>query len=151
MAGGKTSGSDIGLLVLRVALGAIFVAHGVQKVTSEGGVGAFADFLASLNVPYPYPAAIVAISSEIAGGLLVVLGLFARIGALSLVGVMAVAIWKVHLPNGFFLKLSAEKPGPIPHGVEFNVALLAMALCIVLAGSGSISLVPSKPKPKKGA
>ena len=151
MAGGKASGADMGLLVLRVALGAIFIAHGIQKVTAEGGVGGFADWLASLNVPYAYPAAIAAVSSEIAGGLLVALGLFARIGALSLVGVMAVAIWKVHLPNGFFLKLSADKPGPLAHGVEFNVALLAMALCIVLAGSGAISLVPTKSKPKKGA
>jgi len=143
MAGGKNAGQDLGLLVLRLVLGGIFIAHGVQKLMGPG-VGGFSDFLASLQLPSPYPLAVATISAEIGGGLLVVLGIFPRIGAIALAAVMAVAIWKVHWPNGFFLPGEAAEKGPIKMGFEYNLALLGMALCILLAGAGRIGLFPKK-------
>jgi putative oxidoreductase len=147
MAGGKKTGVDAGLLVLRLALGGIFIAHGVSKVISPGGVNGFSDFVASLGLPGflpPYPLAVAAITAEIGGGLLVVLGLFARPAALALAVVMAVAIWKVHSKNGFWLAASAAKEGPIANGMEYCLALLSMALCIFFAGAGGISALPKK-------
>ena len=146
MAGGKKTGVDAGLLILRLALGGIFIAHGVTKVISPEGVKGFADFVASLGLPVvpAYPLAVAAVTAEIGGGLLVVLGLFARPAALALAVVMAVAIWKVHWANGFWLAGEATKEGKILNGMEYCVALLAMALCIVFAGAGSISALPKK-------
>ena len=151
MANGKSGGVDMGLLVLRLALGGIFIAHGVGKLLAPKGVQGFADFLASLSLPLVagnliYPLAVAVVSAEIGGGLLVILGLFARLGGLALAILMAVAIWKVHFANGFFLPLEAKGPGPIAQGYEYNVALLAMALCILLAGPGQIAFAP----PRKG-
>jgi putative oxidoreductase len=149
MAGGKNTGVDIGLLVLRLALGGIFIAHGVQKLLGPGLEG-FSTFVANLGVPYPYPAAVAALSAEIGGGILVVIGLFSRFGAISLAAVMGIAIWKVHLPNGFWLAGSVEKAGPVPNGIEYCLALLAMALCIVLAGPGGMQIPLRKPKKPGG-
>jgi putative oxidoreductase len=146
MADGKKSGLDAGLLVLRLALGGIFIMHGLKKMWLSGapGVNGVTDMLAGLGVPYPYPMAIALISTEIGGGLLVVLGLFTRIGALGLAVTMVVAIIKVHWRNGFFLPLSAEGIGPIPMGYEYCLALLSMALCILLTGPGSIKVPVGK-------
>jgi putative oxidoreductase len=147
MAGGKQTGVDAGLLILRLGLGGIFIAHGVAKVLSPGGVQGFADTVGNLGMPTflpPYPLAVAAITAEIGGGLLVVLGLFARPAALALAVVMAVAIWKVHWANGFWLAAEATKEGKILNGMEHCVALLAMALCIFFAGAGSICALPKK-------
>jgi putative oxidoreductase len=143
---GKITGTDIGLVFARLALGGIMIAHGVQKLLAPNGVQGFADFLAKLEVPYANYMAIAAISAEIGGGLLVALGLFARLGALSIVVVMLVAILRVHLKNGFWIPSTAEQVGPIPMGVEYNLALLGLALSIAFAGGGSISLFPAKSK-----
>ncbi len=144
MSDGKNSGLDFGLLVLRLALGGILIAHGVGKLMAEGGVNGFANLVANMGIPAPLPMAYAAVISEIGGGLLVVLGLLARLGALSIVGVMAVAIVKVHWPNGFFLKITVDKAGYVPNGYEYCLALLAMALCIVFTGPGKLRVPVGK-------
>ena len=146
MASERSTGASLGLLMIRLALGAIFITHGLLKVVGENApkVQGFADYLANnLNVPFPYPAAIATIASEIGGGIVILLGLgiFARLGALALAVIMGVAIFKVHWPNGFLLPMQAEQAGQINYGYEYNVALLAMALCILFAGPGKIGLL----------
>lgn len=156
MAGGKLSGGDVGLFFLRLALGGIFMAHGIMKLVPPSSLQGFADSVAALGIPAlpPYPLAVAALAAEIGGGFLVVIGLFPRLAALSIAGVMAVAIWKVHLVNGFWMVIKAPEAGfkpneYIPHGVEFCVALLAMALCIVFAGAGKLAIGPKVIPPKK--
>jgi putative oxidoreductase len=146
MADGKKTGLDFGLLVLRLALGGIFIAHGVAEIWGPNapGVQGFTDYLASLNVPYPHPMAIATISAAIGGGLLVAFGLFPRLGALPLAVVMGVAIVKVYWKNGFFLPPKAEGLGPFPFGYEYCLALLAMSLCILFAGPGNIKVPVGK-------
>jgi len=51
---------------------------------------------------------------------------------------MLVAIAKVHVAHGFFLNWSMT-PGK-GHGFEFNLALLAMALAILIGGGGVLSI-----------
>ena len=145
MAGGKNSGADLGLLVLRLALAGIFIAHGVQKVIGPGVEG-FSSTLANLGVPFPYQAAVATIASELGGGLVVGLGLgvVARLGALALAVVMGVAILKVHLHNGFFIPLEVKEAGRVAWGYEYNIALLAMALCVLFAGPGKLGLLSGR-------
>jgi putative oxidoreductase len=126
----KEALTDTGLLCIRLALGAIFIAHGSQKLLG-GGMPGFTEFLTKLGLPFPAAAAYVTAVWELGGGLLAALGLFSRIAALGLVGVMTVAIVKVHLPKGFFVQEG---------GYEFALALLAMALSVVIAGPGRFSL-----------
>ncbi|MBI4603708.1 MAG: DoxX family protein [Planctomycetes bacterium] len=147
MADGKKTGLDVGLLVLRLALGGIMIAHGAAKLFGPNAVGiaGFSDTLGKLGVPYPYPMAVATVSAEIGGGLLVVLGLFPRLGALAIAAVMGVAMWKVHLANGFFMVLKMDAPGEVPNGCEYNVALLGMALCILFAGAGALRVPVGKP------
>jgi uncharacterized membrane protein YphA (DoxX/SURF4 family) len=51
---------------------------------------------------------------------------------------MAVAVWKVHLTNGFFLNW-LNAPG-VGHGYEFNLVLLAGLVCLILTGPGALSI-----------
>ncbi len=128
------------LLILRLALGVIFVMHGAQKVLGLfGGSGLQAtvqNFQTHLGVPpaLGYTAAF----TELLGGLGLVGGLFTRLSALGIAGVMGVAVWKVHLANGFFLNFSCEAGKG--HGIEYNIALLGIALTLLLMGGGSYSL-----------
>jgi putative oxidoreductase len=116
----------IGLLVLRLVLGAIMVAHGSQKVF--GGMHVHMQRMAALGMPSWL--AYVSATAEFLGGILVLLGLFTRCAALAILINMSVAISKVHWKNGFI------KPG----GVEFPLALAAIALALIFFGSGPIGL-----------
>jgi len=142
MAGGKMSGSDVGLLVLRLALGGIIITHGVAKLYPDPAAGfqGFADYLLKLGVPSPKPMAGLVLAAEILGGLLVVTGIFARLGALGIAGVMAVGMIMVHWQNGFFIPQKVAQPGDVPVGIEFTLALLAMALCVAFAGAGGLKV-----------
>jgi putative oxidoreductase len=125
---------DLALLVLRVVLGVIFVAHGAQKLFgSFGGPGlkGTAGFFEQLGIRPAHPMAVVVGVVEFFGGLLAALGLFTPVAAVGIILVMVGAILTVHLRNGFF-----NQNG----GYEFNLALIGVALALLLAGAGSYSL-----------
>ena len=138
------------LLVLRLALGVIFVMHGSQKMLGLfGGHGLLAtveNFQTNLGVPAAL--AYAAVFTEFFGGIALILGLLTRLAALGIGTNMGVAMWKVHLANGFFLNWTCEVGKK--HGFEYNLALLAMALALVLIGAGNYSLDHrlTKPKPR---
>ena len=125
------------MLPLRLATGIIFIAHGAGKVLgSFGGPGLRA--FASYPAPYPFmrPAWVwmgAAALSELIGGILILLGLFTRLGAFLLVCVMLTAMFAVHWKNGFFLNATAP-------GIEYTVALLGMTLALLIAGGGQASV-----------
>ena len=128
------------LLIVRVFLGVVFVAHGAQKVFGlfggPGLKGTIGYFRSALGVP---PAlAVLAALTECFGGLAVFVGLLTRVAALGLLVVMLVAVAKVHWQNGFFLNMSLQ-PGK-GHGFEFNWALIGMALALLVGGGGAKSL-----------
>lgn len=127
-------------LVVRLGLGIVFFAHGSQKVLGwfggPGLKGTIAYFRQGLGVP-PALAALAALT-EILGGLAMIVGFLARPSALGLMAVMVVAIVKVHAKNGFFINF-ANTPGK-GHGFEFNLALIAMALSILIGGAGQWSI-----------
>lgn len=129
-------GTNLGLLAARLAGGAIFIVHGYGKV--NGGMEGFTKALTDLSVPMPGAMAWVAALWELVGGALLVAGLFSRMAALGLAGVMLVAIVKVHLHNGFLMNHFNE-PGK-QHGYEFAMACGALALVVALCGAGKTSL-----------
>jgi putative oxidoreductase len=128
-----------GSVVLRMCVGAVFLGHGAQKLFGMwGGPGldGTTGMLTALGVPYPYPMAVALAVTEFAGGILLVLGGLTRWAALALAVDMAVAIWKVHYPNGFFLSDQAARGG----GIEYTMVLLGALICLMLTGPGGLSI-----------
>lgn len=126
-------------LVVRLGLGIVFFAHGAQKTFGWfGGHGLSATIGGFRQMNIPPAATALAAFIECFGGLALILGLLARPVALALILVMLVAIVKVHGRNGFFLNF-AMTPGK-GHGYEFNLALIAMALSILIGGAGALSI-----------
>ena len=83
----------LGLLVLRLALGTVMIAHGYQKVF--GGMPQFMGMLSHMGIP-PWMGYLTA-AAEFGGGILLVVGFLTRLAALAIVIDMLVAIFKVHL------------------------------------------------------
>lgn len=128
------------LLPIRLALGAIFIGHGGQKLFGwfggYGPKGTIGYFQQALGVP---PAlTVLAILAEFFGGLGVLLGFLTRPAAAGIIAVMLMAIAKVHWGHGFFLnwELKPERG----HGIEMNLALIGMALTLLIAGGGAFSV-----------
>jgi putative oxidoreductase len=120
--------ADVSLLVLRLALGSIFAAHGAQKLMK--GVAATAEGFETLGIPLPMAAAVVVIAVELGGGIALALGVFTRIAGGVLAIDMLVAMLLVHLPSGFFL----------PRGVEFVLALFGGSVALAGLGAGAFSI-----------
>lgn len=118
-----------GLLVIRIVLGIVMVAHGGQKLFTFGHAGVAGGF-AQMGMPAPQIAAALIIAVEFFGGLMMLAGLFTRWVGLAFAFAMLVASLKVHLPNGFFM----------PGGYEFTMTLGAMALGLALTGPGRFSV-----------
>jgi putative oxidoreductase len=122
-----------GPAVLRLAVGAVFVAHGAQKlfgVWGGGGLDGTAAFLTQLGLSPAFPLAVLVGLVEFVGGLLLILGAFTPYAALALALTMAIAIWTVHLGAGFFL----------PNGYEFKGALVGALISLMLTGAGACSV-----------
>jgi len=112
----------LALLVMRLVLGAIMIAHGYHKVW--GGFHQHMEFVGSLGIPRWL--AYLSAGTEFFGGIAIVLGLFTRFFSLAIVIEMGVAIWKVHFKNG----LTGNG------GYEFALALATMAFALMCFGGG---------------
>ncbi|MDQ2732393.1 MAG: DoxX family protein [Armatimonadota bacterium] len=127
----------IALLVVRIMIGAIFIGHGAQKLFGfwhGPGMAGFTGMVAHMGFPLPGVFAYLAAISEFGGGLALIIGLLARLGALGIAFSMLVAIFRVHLPNGL-LGAGHDKPG-----FDFPLACLAGAAVIILLGAGHYSV-----------
>jgi putative oxidoreductase len=115
----------LALLVLRIVLGVIMIAHGYPKVT---GISHFMQTVSGLGLPgwLAYLSAV----AEFVGGILVLLGLITRCASFAILIDLGVAIWKVHLKNG----LLGDK------GYQFPLALAAIAFALIFFGAGSMAL-----------
>lgn len=120
---------ELGLAILRVVLGVIFIAHGAPALF--GGMGGTATFLGSLGIPFPLLAAWVVRLLEFLGGIGLVAGFLVTPIALALTVEMMTAIVLVHAARGFYV-VGAEANG----GIEFNLLLVASLLMLVFGGPG---------------
>ncbi|PYO27946.1 MAG: oxidoreductase [Gemmatimonadetes bacterium] len=126
--------ADLGLLLLRLTLGTVFLAHGAQKAFGAfGGPGfeAASGFIGSMGFRPARIWTALAVGGELAAGLLFVLGLLTPAAGLLVVATMAVAIAKVHGPKGFFVQ---------DGGFEYNLVLIIAAVAVAAVGPGAFSL-----------
>jgi putative oxidoreductase len=130
--------NSLGLLILRLVIGGIFLYTGAEKLF--GGVPDFAQMLASMNLPLfpPIVWAWIAACGEFFGGLFVLLGLLTRLAALPLIATMFVAIIKVARPNGFVGVYLGN--GAIKQGYMMHLIIIAVCLALILSGAGLLSL-----------
>jgi putative oxidoreductase len=125
---------DVGLLILRLVVGALFVGHGTQKLFGWfGGHGpeGTASFLESLGYRPGLPMALLAGLSETSGGLLLASGFLTPLGVAAIIGMMTNAILAVHAKNGMW-----NTEG----GVEFPLTLIAAAAAVAFTGAGRYSI-----------
>ncbi len=128
-ASATTTRLDLALAILRLVVGAVFVAHGGQKLFVYGLEGVAGSF-GQMGVPAAGLVGPLTAFVEFFGGLALVTGLLTRLAGLGLALTMLGAILIVHLAGGFFL----------PSGVEFALALFGGAAALALAGAGRYSL-----------
>ena len=121
--------TDLGLTVLRVITGTIFVAHGAQKLFVYGLAGVAGGF-AQMGIPFPTVVGPLVGLVELFGGLALIAGLLTRLAGAGLAINMLGAFLLVHLPAGFFL----------PNGYEFVMMLAASAITLTLTGAGRYSI-----------
>lgn len=130
--------NDVAFTIVRVVLGVVFFAHGAQKMLGWfGGYGFHGTVAAFAHFGMPAPMAYLIIFTEFFGGLGLIVGLFTRIAALGVAGLMIGAIFMVHLQFGFFMNWYGAQKG---EGFEFHLLALAMAAALLLRGGGAFSL-----------
>lgn len=126
------------LLVARLVLGVVMLAHGSQKVFGAfGGRGldaAYA-FFAGFGIP-PWLGTL-GIAAEFGGAILLLLGLAGRLAAAGLIVNMLVAIVVVHGRFGFFMNWANDQRG---EGIEFHLITIALLSTIVVHGAGPLSM-----------
>jgi len=134
----------IGLLILRLALGLIFVLHGWMNLV--GGQDSFLrEMLAMVGWSAPDYLVWSITGLELLGGLALMLGVFTREAAALLALEMVVAVVLFHLRQGFLIV--AVPNAPLAYGFEYHLALVGGLVCLVLAGPGKFALRDRPPSP----
>jgi putative oxidoreductase len=124
---------------IRLALGAVMIGHGAQKVLGSFSGPGFEKFVSG-TTPFSFmkPAWLwlgAAALSELVGGVLIVLGLLTRVGAFFVACTMLTAVVGVHWGSFF-----------APKGMEYPLVLLGMALALLISGGGMASIDLALPK-----
>lgn len=125
---------DIGLLLIRLVVGILFIGHGAQKLFgSFGGYGlkGTGGWLESIGMKPGIVMAILAGLAEFAGGILLTIGLLTPVAGILIAGTMVMAIVKVHAPNGLW---------STANGYEYNLTLIAVVIGLALSGPGKYAL-----------
>ncbi|MBI2302489.1 MAG: DoxX family protein [Armatimonadetes bacterium] len=117
-----------GPTMLRLAVGAVFVAHGYDKVFIKG-VPQFSEGLTKMGLPYPLTLAGLSALTELVGGVLMLVGLGVRLVAVPMAINMAVAISLVHSQSFF-----------APKGMEYPLTLLLIFMALMFTGAGRLAL-----------
>ncbi len=124
----------VGLLLLRLVVGGIFLGHGAQKLLGwfgGGGPEGTTRMLDGLGYRSSRTMALVAGAAEALAGLLLVLGLLTPLACVAIIAVMVNAILAVHAANGFWNARG---------GIEFPLVLIGVATALGFTGPGRISL-----------
>ncbi len=125
---------DVGLLILRAVVGALFVGHGAQKLFgSFGGHGieGTGGFMSSLGYRNGRAMATLTGVAEFGSGALLMLGFLTPFAAAGIIGVMLNAIIAVHAPKGLW------NPNG---GMEYPIVLSTVAATLAFAGPGAFSI-----------
>ena len=130
---------EITPLIIRLTLGGIMFAHGAQKMLGWfGGYGFNATMQYFTGAGHMhYISALFVILIEFFCSLMLIFGAFTRIAALGIFGLFAGIIYNVAAPNGFFMNWGGDKKG---EGYEYHLLVLGMALALIIAGAGALSI-----------
>jgi putative oxidoreductase len=124
---------NLALLVFRVAVGAVMLAHGLNHIYGGGKIAGTARWFESLGMRPGIVHAWLASLTEVAGGIALILGLLTPLGGAAVIGVMLVAWITNHRGNGFFI----FRPG---EGWEYVMTLTFCGLALAVLGPGEWSL-----------
>lgn len=130
----------LGLTVLRVVVGVVFLVHGYQKLF-QMGIPGVTGFFTQIGAPLPQLTAPLVSVLEFGGGLALILGLLTPVVAALLAADMLGAMLLVHLPNGF----NADGGG-----YEFVLTLLGASLALALTGPGAYALDRVRNRSRRG-
>jgi putative oxidoreductase len=133
--------ADAAAAVARIALGVMILPHGLQKTLGWFGgfgfTGTMSYFTETMGIALPL--AFLAIAAESLGGVALIVGLGGRLAAMGVGTVIVVAALTSHVQNGFFMNWFGTSPAGA-EGWEFHLLAAALALVVVLRGSGALSL-----------
>ena len=129
----ESNATDLALLVLRVTVGAVFLAHGINHIFGGGKIAGTGRWFESLGMRPGWMHAWTASLTEIGAGTLLVAGLITPVAAAGVVGVMLVAWITNHRGNGFFI----FRPG---EGWEYVMTLTMTGVVIAMLGPGRWSI-----------
>lgn len=125
---------DLSMFILRLIIGAIFIAHGSQKLFGMfNGIGieGTTKIIEGLGWPNPDLTAIVWGCIEFIGGICLTFGIIARWAAVTIVLTMLVRLWEINLAYGFFVQEG---------GIEYNLLVIGACVPLMLLGGGSWSV-----------
>jgi putative oxidoreductase len=125
---------SIGLLLIRLVVGILFIGHGAQKLFGWfGGYGlkGTGGWFESIGMKPGVTMALMAGLTELVGGVLFAVGLVTPLGGILIAATMVMAIAKVHGANGLW---------STSNGYEYNLVLLAVTIGIALVGPGQYAL-----------
>ncbi len=128
-----SSPADLGLFMLRVVVGIVFIAHGYNHIFRGGKIAGTGRWFESLGMRPGWLHAWTASITELGAGSLLILGLLTPLGGAGVVGVMLVAWITNHMKNGFFI----FRPG---EGYEYVMTLTFCGLLFACTGGGRWSL-----------
>ena len=129
--GSSATDLDLGLLVVRLALGSMLFAHGWNKVFGGGGLTGTAGWFESLGLRPGWLHARLAAFTEMGAGVLMTLGLLTGLASLAFVGLMLVAACTDHLGKGYFI---------FKGGWEYVALVALVSVGLAATGPGDWSL-----------
>jgi putative oxidoreductase len=132
--------NDCAIAVVRIALGAVMLPHGLQKSLGLFGGHGFANTLSFFQsgMGIPKPVGVLVILAESVGALALILGFVGRFMAFSIALTMIGAVAMVHAKAGFFMNWNSV--GGKYEGFEFHILAIAMAVAVMIRGSGGLSI-----------
>lgn len=131
-----------GIALLRVSLGVYYVLHGYYGWLVIG-VERLSALNASMGIPLPTVSAWAVVLGHLVGGALLIIGLYARLGALMNVPIMAGAALLVHFDQDFFMHGIVTNPATgaaVAGGYEYSLFLFLATIVVVLLGGGPLSI-----------
>jgi putative oxidoreductase len=136
--------------IARVALGAVMLPHGLQKLLGWFGGNGFTNTMQwlteSMNVPWVF--AFAAIVAETFGAVALLAGFATRLAAAGVGAVFITAIAMVHAPHGFFMNWSGAQKG---EGIEYFILGLALVAIVLVQGAGAASIDRRLSRPNNSA
>lgn len=122
---------DFALLLIRLVLGIVMIAHGLNHWRGGGRIEGTARWFSGLGLRNGTLQAWMSVVTEIGAGALLVLGLFTPLACAAVVSVMLVAGLLAHRRNGFFV---------FKEGYEYVLTLAVVALALAVLGPGGVSV-----------